>query len=105
MLPPTPIAPITPATPHALNPFDKLPESTPLAALYNRILAEVSTYGPLLEISEELSERFDFLAAVFWPGIATRVSSELGNTIFAAGRPDDLHKVSRGFLIRNQDRS
>jgi len=81
-----------------LNPFDKLPESTPLAALYNKILAEVSSYRPLLETSEELSDRFDFLATVFWPEIAARISSELGNTIFAAGRPDDLHKVSHAYL-------
>ena len=33
------------------------------------------------------------LSHILWPAIAAAIVSNLGNTIFAAGRPDELHKV------------
>ena len=85
---------MTPAASRSINPFDRLTETTPLAQLYNRVLAKVGTYQPLLSTAEELSGRFDFFAGVLWPEISGRIVEELGNTIFSAGRPDELHKVS-----------
>lgn len=35
----------------------------------------------------------DVLSQILWPAIAAAIVSNLGNTIFAAGRPDELHKV------------
>lgn len=61
--------------------------------MFNRILAQVASYQPLLDVSKEISEKFDFFARVFWPEIGDTVVERLGNVIFAAGRPDDLHKV------------
>lgn len=88
------MVPITPATPHhTINPFDKLPDSSPLATLLNRVLAEVGTYQPLLQIADDLSGRFDLFAGVLWPEISKAIIDQLGNSIFAAGRPDELHKV------------
>ena len=94
------MVPNTPATPHHSsgqfsNPgkSDRLSDSTPLADLYNRILSQVESYQPLMSIAEEVSERFDIFAGVIWPEIAQSISEELGNVIFSAGRPDDLHKV------------
>lgn len=69
-------------------------DDTPLAQVYNRLLAQVESYGPLLDTAESISEGFDFYAGVIWPEIASALSEELGGVIFAAGRPDDLHKVS-----------
>lgn len=94
-----PTSPIAPQTPHTLqnasSDVPRLPASynTPLALLFNRILAQVASYQPLLDISKEISEKFDFFARVFWPEIGDTIVERLGNVIFAAGRPDDLHKV------------
>ncbi|KGB78784.2 hypothetical protein CNBG_4622 [Cryptococcus deuterogattii R265] len=93
-----PTSPIAPQTPHPLqnasSDVPRLPASynTPLALLFNRILAQVASYQPLLDISKEISEKFDFFARVFWPEIGDTIVERLGNVIFAAGRPDDLHK-------------
>lgn len=84
---------MVPMTPHPnANPFDKLPESTPLAELYNRVLLQVGSYQPLMEAAEELSDRFDFFSRVIYPEIASAISENLGSVIFAAGRPDELHR-------------
>lgn len=93
-----PASPTAPQTPHPLrNPSDipRLPASynTPLALLFNRVLAQVASYQPLLDASKEVSEKFDFFARVFWPEIGDTIVERLGNVIFAAGRPNDLHKV------------
>ncbi|OWZ51634.1 hypothetical protein C356_02186 [Cryptococcus neoformans c45] len=92
-----PTSPTAPQTPHPLrNPSDipRLPASynTPLALLFNRVLAQVASYQPLLDASKEVSEKFDFFARVFWPEIGDTIVERLGNVIFAAGRPNDLHK-------------
>lgn len=92
-----PTSPTAPQTPHQLrNPLDvpRLPASynTPLALLFNRVLAQVASYQPLLDASKEVSEKFDFFARVFWPEIGDTIIERLGSVIFAAGRPDDLHK-------------
>ena len=78
--------PKTPST--STNPFDLL-DPSPLATVYNQVLGEVASYRPLLS-----NAGFDFFAGCLWPEIATAIIDNLGSTIFAAGRPDDLHKVS-----------
>ena len=92
-----PSSPLVPATPHPLaNPFDKssrLHDESPLAALLNRILDHIETYRPLMTVSEEVSEHFDFFARVIWPEVSEAMSDGLGSVIFAAGRPDELHRV------------
>lgn len=104
-----PTSPIAPQTPHPLqnasSDVPRLPATynTPLALLFNRILAQVASYQPLLDVSKEISEKFDFFARVFWPEIGDTVVERLGNVIFAAGRPDDLHKVKTS-LPRVMDR-
>ncbi|ORY35805.1 oligomeric golgi complex component, COG2-domain-containing protein [Naematelia encephala] len=91
-----PQSPMVPVTPHPnANPFDKAPrlsDDSPLASLYNRILAQVELYQPLMTVAGELSDRFNFFAAVIYPEVAASISEKLGGTIFAAGRPDELHK-------------
>ncbi|WWD19735.1 hypothetical protein CI109_104199 [Kwoniella shandongensis] len=93
-----PTSPTVPQTPHALqNPFDRslrLPttDNSALAGLYNRVLAQVETYQPVMTIAEDISERFDFFARVIWPEISETVMERLGGVIFSAGRPDELHK-------------
>ncbi|WVR07562.1 hypothetical protein IAU60_004604 [Kwoniella sp. DSM 27419] len=92
-IPTTPVAPITPRP--SLNPLERAPKlnaDTPLASLYNRVLAQVETYQPLLQLADEISDRFDLFAGVIWPEIANALVDALGGTIFAAGRPDELHK-------------
>ncbi|OCF42245.1 hypothetical protein I317_03980 [Kwoniella heveanensis CBS 569] len=95
-----PTTPTAPQTPHAtLNPLLsssqarlKSGSDTPLASLYNRILSQVEIWSPLLQVSEDISDRFDFYSNVIWPEIADALVQKLGSTIFAAGRPDELHK-------------
>ncbi|KAK8853311.1 hypothetical protein IAR55_004015 [Kwoniella newhampshirensis] len=93
-----PTSPTVPQTPHALqNPFDRslrlpITDNSALAALYNRVLAHVETYQPVMTISEDISERFDLFARVIWPEISETVMERLGGVIFSAGRPDELHK-------------
>lgn len=70
----------------------RLKPSTPLAVLYNRILDQVEIYQPLLKMAKGLSPHFDFFSRVLWPEISNAVVDNLGNVIFAAGRPDELHK-------------
>ncbi|WVR00086.1 hypothetical protein IAU59_007228 [Kwoniella sp. CBS 9459] len=94
-----PTTPTAPKTPHTiLNPLLtsqarlKSSSDTPLASLYNRILSQVEIWSPLLQVSEDISDRFDFFSNVIWPEIADTLVQKLGSTIFAAGRPDELHK-------------
>ncbi|WVQ84689.1 hypothetical protein IAT38_006844 [Cryptococcus sp. DSM 104549] len=92
-----PTSPTAPQTPHAsLNPFNQLrlppTDTSPLATLYNRVLAFVGAYQPLLTVAEEVSDKFDFFARVIWPEVSEAVMEKLGGVIFAAGRPDELHK-------------
>ena len=100
LIPPTPAVPQTPITPmiHIKTfPFamtDKLEEEFPLALLYNRVLAQVEAYTQLISLSEGISDRFDLFVGVLWPEIASAIMENLGGTIFSAGRPDELHKVS-----------
>ena len=105
--PASPLVPQTPATPLVLrNPFDPSPRlsmHTPLAQLYNKVLAHVAGYQALMNTSEELSDgesEFGFFEEIVWPEIASAVSENLGSVIFAAGRPDELHKVSSALTYR-----
>jgi len=81
------------------NPFEKttsrLHDDSPLGALLNRVLMQIETYQPLMATSEEISEHFDFFSRVVWPEVGGAISEGLGSVIFAAGRPDELHRVSR----------
>ena len=80
------------------NPFEKiirLRDDSSLAALLNRVLAYIETFKSLMTISEDVSDHFDFFSRVIWPEIAETISENLGGVIFAAGRPDELHTVSR----------
>ncbi|KAL7425101.1 hypothetical protein Q5752_000789 [Cryptotrichosporon argae] len=91
----SPASPAVPKTPRATsNPFDheRLPGSEPLVTLFNHVLAELNRYRDLFRISTDISARFDFFARVAWPEIATAIVDNLGSVIFAAGRPDELHK-------------
>lgn len=63
-----------------------------LAGIYNRVLAHVESYLPLITISHHVSQEFDFFSRVFWPEVCKAITDNLGNTIFAAGRPSELHK-------------
>ena len=96
-------SPIVPKTPHPRsNPFDKVftgrvQDDTPLGSLFNLVLGYLETYQPLMAVSEDLSEHFDFLARVIWPEVGEAISEGLGSVIFAAGRPDELHRVSSTF--------
>jgi hypothetical protein len=76
----------------------RITDDTPLAQIYNRVLTHVESYGSLLETAESISEGFELYAGVLWPEILAALSEELGGVIFAAGRPDDLHKV-RGLKL------
>ncbi|WWC64715.1 uncharacterized protein I303_107326 [Kwoniella dejecticola CBS 10117] len=93
-----PTTPTAPKTPHsASNPLDKslrlpLEYTSPLASLYNTILGQMETYQPLLQIADDISEKFGFFAKIIWTETATALIDNLGSTIFAAGRPDELHK-------------
>ncbi|WVF72910.1 hypothetical protein IAT40_007728 [Kwoniella sp. CBS 6097] len=94
-----PTTPTAPQTPHiSLNPLQssqarlKANSDTPLASLYNRILSQVEVWSPLLQVAEDISDRFDFYSNVIWPEIADALVQKLGSTIFAAGRPDELHR-------------
>ncbi|EJT49997.1 hypothetical protein A1Q1_00838 [Trichosporon asahii var. asahii CBS 2479] len=70
----------------------RLKPSTPLAVLYNRVLDQVEVYQPLIKMAQALSAHFDFFSRVLWPEISKSVVDNLGSVIFAAGRPDELHK-------------
>lgn len=92
------------------------PEANPLAELYNKLLAFIARdCGVLLDIAErtlaapppttlavalaaaaeEKKKRagYDILNDVVWDEIANRLMSELGHTIYAAGRPSVFHQV------------
>ncbi|TYJ52897.1 hypothetical protein B9479_006485 [Cryptococcus floricola] len=92
-----PTTPTVPLTPHPLqNSLTSLrlpPKfSSPLALLYNQLLTRVAIYQPLMDVGEEVSSKFGFFARVIWPEIGERIMEKLGGVIFAAGRPDELHR-------------
>lgn len=81
-------------TPHQRsNPFDKsrLLEGGPLVNVLNRVLTYVDDLRPLITAADEVG--FDVFAQILWPCVSTSIVENLGNTIFAAGRPDELHKA------------
>lgn len=89
---------MVPLTPHPnRNPFEAAPRRIktqgPLAEVLNRVLQDVDGYRDLLEIAAAESSEFDFFAGAIWPEIATAILDNLGGSIFAAGRPDELHQV------------
>ena len=90
---------MVPMTPHpSSNPFEKtvrLPDGSPLASLLNRVLFHIEGYAPLMAASEEVSDHFDFFSRVVWPVVCEAISENLGNVIFAAGRPEELHEVGQ----------
>ncbi|WVQ77491.1 hypothetical protein IAR50_007177 [Cryptococcus sp. DSM 104548] len=92
-----PASPTVPFTPHPLqNPLTSLrlpPKfSSPLALLYNQLLARVAIYQSLMDVGEEVSDKFDFFTRAIWPEIGEGIMDRLGGVIFAAGRPDELHR-------------
>lgn len=87
---PSPIVPTTPG--RTFERPSRLTEESNISALYNRILAHVETYLPLLSIAHSVSKDFDFFSRVIWPEIGVTITENLGHVVFAAGRPDDLHR-------------
>lgn len=69
-----------------------------LGEVYNLVLAQVESYDSLLSIAHSVSPQFDIFAGVLWPEICNAVINNIGGTIFAAGRPNDLHKVREALL-------
>ncbi|SCV71599.1 BQ2448_3187 [Microbotryum intermedium] len=70
----------------------------PLLTLYNRILATISKECGLI-LDDTLNDRatgrrlqYDLLSNVIWDEVGNRMVSELGNVIFAAGRPSVFHQ-------------
>lgn len=93
--PPPPAAPETPDANGQRR--SRLSESSGnLWQVYNLVLAQVESYDSLLSIAQSVSPRFDLFAGVLWPEICNAVINNLGGTIFAAGRPNELHQVSLG---------
>lgn len=113
----TPYEPYT-AFASGTNPFDaalaaapRLDEiDDPLAVLYNSILSFVERdVRHTMEVAERISARtgqttdsaddgndakgFEIFANVVWAELARALTDELGNTLFAAGRPDEFRKV------------
>lgn len=96
--PPAPSVPETPETNGQRRP--RLPESTGnLGQVYNIVLAKVEGYTPLLDIGHAVSPQFAIFAEVFWPEICNAVINNLGGSIFAAGRPAELHQVCRQVIL------
>lgn len=62
--------------------------------MYNRLLEELYDLSLLFDLAEDVSPRFAFVEKVVIPCITTSIRTNLGRTIFSAGRPDELHKVS-----------
>jgi hypothetical protein len=100
------------------NPFDaalaaapRLDEiENPLAVLYNSILSFVERdVRHTMDVAERISARtsqpadgaddgdsakgFEIFANVVWAELARALTDELGNTLFAAGRPDEFRRV------------
>jgi hypothetical protein len=92
-MPATPFTPTTPGNPFEITLTPPQLGDSPLAALYSRVLAYVERdCKPIMDVAEKFPG-FELLANVVWAEIATRIERELGNVVFAAGRPDELHKV------------
>lgn len=90
-----PQSPVVPETPSAKGDvYDKirLKPSGPVTDVLNRVLEHVYDLRPLIVSADEVD--LDVLSRILWPAISTSIVSSLGNTIFAAGRPDELHQVS-----------
>ncbi|KAH9063765.1 COG complex component [Lactarius deliciosus] len=112
----TPYEPFT-AFASRTNPFDaalaaapRLDETdNPLAVLYNGILSFVERdVKRIMDIAERISARigqqadgvddgasangFEIFANVVWAELARALMDELGNTLFAAGRPDEFRR-------------
>jgi hypothetical protein len=113
----TPYEPFT-AFASRTNPFDvalaaapRLDETDdPLALLYNGILSFIERdMKHIMDVAERISARigqqadgaddgasatgFEIFANVVWAELARALTDELGNTLFAAGRPDEFRKV------------
>ncbi|BEI86813.1 hypothetical protein CcaverHIS002_0701590 [Cutaneotrichosporon cavernicola] len=96
--PPVPVAPETPIR----GMRARLEETSALARLYNCVLSQVEGYAPLLSLAHTVSPRFELFSGVLWPEICSATVDNLGSTIFAAGRPDELHKhytTTHAFLM------
>jgi hypothetical protein len=72
-----------------------------LPDVLNKVLTHVYDLRPLLTTADEVG--LDVLSQILWPAISSSIVSSMGNTIFAAGRPDELHKVSPRFGFNEQD--
>jgi hypothetical protein len=88
----TPVVPETPSANGDVYEKIRLKPSGPLTDVLNRVLVHVYDLRPLITSADEVG--LDVLSRVFWPAVSAAIVSNLGNTIFAAGRPDELHQVS-----------
>ncbi len=93
-----------------------MPEDTDnlLAHIYNQVLRFVARYvKDIMELAEKVSrkvakdkglgadtegrgsdlEEFQIMARVVWEEVGNAVINDIGDAVFAAGRPDDLRKV------------
>ncbi|KAJ3575095.1 hypothetical protein NP233_g1321 [Leucocoprinus birnbaumii] len=98
-------------TPHALLPEEG---DNPLAYVYNQILRFISRdVKDIMEVADKVSNRkapkeklpsngipepeddmtgFQIFAHVVWEEVATAIINDIGDSVFAAGRPNDLRK-------------
>ena len=113
----TPYEPFT-AFASRTNPFDAALAAAPrldetdnlLAVLYNGVLSFVERdVKHMMDVAERISSRieqrdngaddgasakgFEIFANVVWAELARSLTDELGNTLFAAGRPDEFRRV------------
>lgn len=64
--------------------------------------AELPDSTQLEDVAVEDENGFEFLSRVIWVEIGERILSEIGNSVFAAGRVTELHQVSLVLRIRFQ---
>lgn len=89
----------------------------PLVQVYNQILRFVARdLKDILELAEKVANKglakgkaldhsipkqspgqagYQIMSHVIWEEVANAIINDLGDAVFAAGRPDDLRKVSR----------
>ena len=76
-----------------LDVTDRRHANTTLAA--NDMTASIRLPPSDEQIDTNTPARFQLFVNVIWDELAHRLAAELGHIIFAAGRPDVFHKVSR----------
>jgi hypothetical protein len=106
--PQTPFTPITPGVPNPseralLQPIENANSVTisgdsPLATMYNKVLATVAKHQALLDESDAISGDFAFLG-LFWKGIVETLMDV--SAVFGIGRVEEMHKVGAETLTGN----